>query len=275
VKDGGLLALSPTLNKLWFAGRNGRATSWPADGSEPKEPLTLHVREINDKKDGIDLGVRFSTFDCLAPDGKTLVCAVRKPSAGGLAFENTLVDVASGAERKLDLPDSHQAFGIAPDGKWLLLLDNNLTRRGGSPPYRLYQFQLSGGEPRLLSGSLTTIFAGRISPDGKRVLTFARDAANKDNGLADITAHVIDVATAKAVRIAGHEKQLWSCGVWSPDSRRVAYAWRARADRAPVTMDGVPPTRLVVCDADGRNAATILTLEEFFWPVAWEESRPK
>jgi hypothetical protein len=228
------------------------------------------VREINDKTEGTNLGIELSGSGLLSPDGKTFGRANRKPVEGKpIAFENTVVDIATGQETALNLPDNHQLFAIAPDGKWALTLEYNLQPPDGTPPYRLYQFPVQGGKPRLLSGPLSTVFSGRISPDGKRVLAFARDSANKGKSALTVSAYMIDVATAMPVRIAGDDRQLWSCGVWSPDGRRIAYAWRAIAEKEPVYADGVPPTRLVTCEADGRNPETILTSEEFFFPLAW------
>ena len=62
---------------------------------------------------------------------------------------------------------------------------------------------------------------------------------------------------------------LWSNGVWSADGARVAYAWRARAAEGPIDSRGVPPTRLVVCAADGTHASTVLTADEEFLVLAW------
>jgi hypothetical protein len=271
LKGNSVLALSPALNKLWFAGRNGHAAALlPPGGGAGEKPLTLHVREINDKTEGTNLGIEFTREDYLFPGGKTLARSRRKVVEGKpLAFDDTLVDVATGQETVLNLPDNHQPYGMAPDGKWVLTFEYNFQPEIRATSYRLYQFPLQGGKPRLLSGALSTIYGGRISPDGKRVLAFARDKTRKDQLALTVSAYVIDVATAKPVRIAGDDRQLWSCGVWSPDGRRIAYAWRAIADKEPIYSEGVPPTRLVTCDADGRNAETILTSDGFFWPLAW------
>jgi RNA polymerase sigma factor (sigma-70 family) len=264
LKDGWLFrGISPAQNKLWFAGKDGRLPEQPdlerlRRGLWP-EDTTLHVREINDKAEGTDLGIKVTSNYIVYRDGQTVISMVRQQ--GG--FENTLIDVATKRVTKLVLPGNHHVRGIAPDGTWVLSFEYG-------PPYRLHKTAVAGGEPRLLSGTRSALFGGVISPDGTRVLMFAHDMPGEGQTVPDVSVYVIDVATAAATRIAGHDKQLWSVGVWSPNGRRIAYAWRARKDDGkPGTASGVPPTRLVVCDADGANARTILTADEHFVPLAW------
>jgi hypothetical protein len=260
-KVGRLLAVSPSLNKLWFAGR---------DGNLPETtPFSLRVREIDDKTEGKDLGIESSLMDIVSPDGKTVGQVRRISSVGTPTFENKLVDIATGKWTKLALPENQQLFGISPDGKWVLALEYNLPQKDGSPPLRLHQFILKDGKTRLLTGALNVMFGGRISPDGNKVLMFACEKSNKEKWYLDGAPYVVDVATLKALRLPRQEKQSFSCGVWSPDSGRIAYAWRAHADREPYYSDGIAPTRLVICDADGKNAETIFSAAEMFFPVAW------
>ncbi len=266
----GIVGLAPDQDRLWFAGRDGKAVELPPGGPPSDEPVTLHVRRINEKKEGTDLGVELSGLPCLSRNGKFLGRAVRIPGdVPGLQFENSLVDVASKESTLLELPKNHQIMDIAPDGSWIMSFEYNTGKKDGSPPFRLYQFSPKGGQLRLLSGTLSTIYSGRLSPDGKRILAFARDNANEDQPIWQVSVYVIDVATAKFVRIAVHDKQLWSSGTWSADGKRIVYAWRPRGEGARSTADGVAPTRLVICDADGGHAETIVTGEDFFAPVAW------
>jgi RNA polymerase sigma factor (sigma-70 family) len=279
LKDGPLiLRVAPAANRLWFAAQEGRSPEVGANGRWPEGKLTLHARAITDKTTGDDSGIEVTDQSVITPDGKTLGVVVMKqtarvdqPNAQPFIFENALIDVATKKVTKLDLPGSHQLYDLARDGSWVLTLEYNLPDgEKGTPPYRLHKVPTGGGKPRLLSGTLSTAYPGSISPDGTRVLTFAEDLKGKDEAIWELSAYVIDVGTGKANRIAGEKKQLWSSGVWSPDGKRIAYAWRAKGDDGKqVDANGVPPTRLVVCDADGKNAATILTEDEDFIPVAW------
>jgi hypothetical protein len=279
VKDGrDLRGISPPLNKLWFAGKDGRL---PEPPPRPRPPgprapagqLTLHVREINGKTEGRDLGVALTRLSHVCRDGKTVGRVLIQQSGTRtrpFVFENSLVDVASKRVTKLDLPGNHQFLGLAPDGTWVLTLEYMpAEREKGTPAYRLHRTPVGGGKPFLLSGGLSVFGGGRISPDGKRLLMFAQDL-KEDPSRRDMAGYVVDVSTGKARRIAGHAKQLTSHGVWSPDGKRIAYAWRERSpDGQPLRSDGVPPTRLVVCDADGANARTILTTQELITLLGW------
>lgn len=272
-------AISPPLNKLWFAGKDGRPPAprgpRPAarhGGPPAEERLTLHVREIDGKAEGTDLGVEVPSFSIVSPDGKAVGLVVRKRRAaarGPLQFENSLVDVATKRVTKLDLPANHQLTGIAPDRSWVLSLEYNVPAAEGVPPYRIYSLAVAGGKPRLLSGKLSVMFGTRISPDCKRVLMFAVDPEVERSKRA-VAAYIVEVSTGRPRRIAGHEKQLWSSGIWSPDGKRIAYAWRERNDDGkPVGANGIPPTRVEVCDADGKNARTVLTTKEMIKLLGW------
>ena len=276
LKDGAVVVdISPATDRLWFAGQNGQSVEPAADGHWPEGPLTLHSRAINDKTTGDDLGIAMTRHSILSPDGKMMGKVVMKQFAQGpnpqpFIYENTLVDVGTKKVTALGLPDQHQLFGIAPDRSWALTLEyNSPAVEVGSPPYRLFRVPLDRGKPRLLSGTLSTLFPCRISPDGSRALTFAHDLQNGGAGDWDLAAYIIDVGSGKATRFATEKKRFWAYGVWSPDSKRLAYAWRAWDDGDKVDINGIPPTRLVVCDADGKNAATILTSEENFKPMVW------
>jgi RNA polymerase sigma factor (sigma-70 family) len=279
-KDGfAFLGLSPAANKLWFAGRKGSLVDpVPFSPGELRDDTTLHVREINGRTDGKDLGIPVSSSSIVSPDGSTLgvVKMLRAGNANQpFEFVNTLVDLATKKTTKLALPDMHQLFGIAPDGKWVLTFEYVFPAEQGKPPYRLHQTPVAGGNPRLLTGTIGSYFGGSISPDGRRVFLFGEDFAKLKDGKPTwiVSAFVIDVATAKAVRIAGDDRQLWSHGIWSPDGKRIVYAWRPRPEGTENGIsqdsDGVAPTRVVVCDADGKNAVTIFEADEMVTPAAW------
>ncbi|MBP3956753.1 sigma-70 family RNA polymerase sigma factor [Gemmata sp. G18] len=271
-----VLHVSPGTDRLLFAGREGRSLVPTPDGRWPEGKLTLHARPIDENGDGKDLGVEVNASSVLSPAGDTLGSVVMKqvaqvppaPAPVPFVFENTLIDVATKRATKLDVPEPHQLIDIARDGTWVLTYEYNLPdAEKGTPPYRLHKVPVGGGKPRLLSGTLSAVYGSRISPDGTRVLTFAEDLKGKDRVNWEISVYVIDVGTGKAARIGGEKNQLWSYGVWSPDGKRVAYAWRERGTNN--NANGSAPTRLVVCDADGKNAATVLTTDDDFVPVAW------
>jgi RNA polymerase sigma factor (sigma-70 family) len=272
-EKGAMIAFSPVHKKLWFGGRDGKPVTTTDDGRWPKEAITLHVRDLADGVKATDLGVAYTEMSVLSPDG-TAVGRVDKKQNGTVdqpfVFENFLVDVATRKETKLDLPPNHQLFGIAADKKWVLSFEYATPgAEKGTPPYRLHRHDVATGKTTLLSGTVSALYGSHISPDGTKVLTFGEDLAGKDGATWDLSVYVIDAATTRMTRIGGQPNQLSSVGTWSADGSRIAYAWRARATDGPIDSNGVPPTRLVVCDADGRNAATILTSDEEFFVLAW------
>jgi hypothetical protein len=268
-----LLRISPAQNKAWFAGRDGRPPDLKPDGGWPEGPLTLHVRPFPGEVPGKDLGVVVNEGDILSPDGGVIGRSKRVQNgttSQPFIYENTLIDVATGKITALEVPGEHQLVGIASDRTWAMTLENTAPGAAkGTPPHRLHKVPIGGGKPQLLTGPrLSAVFSGRISPDGKRVLALASDMGAEDK--ATLSVYVIEVETGKAARIGGAEKQIWANGAWSPDGKRIAYAWRARdADGKPIISGGVPPTRLVVCDADGGNPTTILTTDEYFVLLGW------
>jgi RNA polymerase sigma factor (sigma-70 family) len=279
-KDGHtLLGLSPAENKLWFAGQGGKLAN-PTEflRGQYRDDITLHVREINERTEGTDLGIPVTSLSGLSRDGTTAgIVKMLLPGTTNQAweFENSLVDVATKKKTKLDLPDTHQFFGNSPDGTWVMTLEYVFPVEPGKPRFRLHQTPVAGGKLRLLTGTISTSSGCSISPDGRQLLVFGEDYAGLKDGkpTAIIAAFVIDVATAKAVRIAGVDTQLWSQGIWSSDGKRIVYAWRpCRAgtkDGNGQITSGVAPTRIVVCDADGKNPVTIFEAEEQVGPAAW------
>jgi Tol biopolymer transport system component len=73
--------------------------------------------------------------------------------------------------------------------------------------------------------------------------------------------YVLDIATGKSVRI---EDQPLNGEIesycWSPDGKRIAYCWReVHPGERDVKANKETESFLVVCDADGKNAKTIVT----------------
>ncbi len=277
VKDSPFIyRISPADNRIWFAGRDGQAlVELGPKGSWPEGRITLHTRALDDSP-ATDLGIAVNDAALVFRNGKTIGTVDPKPDGikdRAKTYELVLTDVKTKKVTQVNLLGNYRALDLAPDGKWLLALEYNIpVDAKGAPPYRIHQVPVNGGKARLLSGSLSALYGNCISPDGTRVLTFPVDRTAETGAPPGTSVHVIDVDTSKATSVACHENQLWSNGVWSPDSKRIAYAWRSRnTDGQPISSNGVPPTRLVVCDADGRNASTVLTNEEDFILLGWSK----
>src|SRR5262249_46866103 len=67
---------------------------------------------------------------------------------------------------------------------------------------------------------------------------------------------VLDIPTRQAVRVKEQPLNGSIMGFcWSPDSKRIAYAWRQDQERGNANQ--VTESYLVVADADGGNQVTI------------------
>ena len=258
IPDGyALLHAAPRQNKLWFHSTDGAGRTHLKQNAE-----SLHVRGINGQGAGVDLDLELRGPALSAADGKTVLTCVIKLVQGQIEYENSLVDVATKKTTKLDhLPTTHQVMGVFPDSRSVLTLDR----------LRLYQTPVAGGKPCRLSDTLYASGLGGISPDGTKLLVFGAEVQT-DAADNEMHAYVADVATGKSTKIGDEARLGWAYGQWSADGKRVVYTWRKwnKNDQGQIDANGVPPTRLVVRDADGKNAKTLVTSQEDFHVVAWE-----
>jgi RNA polymerase sigma factor (sigma-70 family) len=259
--------VSPEHNLVWFDGKDGH----PFDGIEAR----LHVRPLNDKAArATDLGVFSRDVLYISRDGRTAFARVGaewSPDGRTVYTHYTFVDAVTKTRAPFKLPAGGPAVGgaffvldLAPDGSWVLAFENTDKHperaKQNLPQGRLHKVPRDGGKPVLLTGRLNA-WGGRLSPDGKRLLAHAYVTVGGAKPELRGSMYVIDVATQKATKISGPENQAWAEGAWSPDGRGVVYAWGERDEESA--------TRLVACDADGKNARVILTTEKRVHPLAW------
>jgi Tol biopolymer transport system component len=94
---------------------------------------------------------------------------------------------------------------------------------------------------------------GRFSPDGRKVayLGIGKGAKKPSQHL-----FVLDLAGGKPRKLTEELNAEHMGFCWSPDGKRLAYAWRL--DEEP-DVDGQTESFLMVIDADGKNARTLLS----------------
>jgi RNA polymerase sigma factor (sigma-70 family) len=261
--DGKLLkGFTDKGRRLWFAGKDGRL---PTDSQAVHTDLTLHVRDLSDKGIGTDLGIPVTrgSDPVFSPDGKRAILHEREPNGKAgepAAIRNTIVENATRKKTRLDLPADHRVMDWSPDGKWLLTVQEH----NGVPAYRLFKVPVAGGKPELLTGTYS-ILSGRVSPDGTKVVCVGdtllkrKEAWPFDDGV-----FVVDLATRKMTRIASHPHGISFGAFWSPDGKRITYVVdRLEQSKSNAKyFDWVAPARLIVCDADGKNAATIWKVDD-------------
>src|SRR5262249_23994591 len=207
-------------------------------------PRKLYVRGVSDKK-GDDLDIQ-GIVRRWAPDGRKLAVAA---FTGGRA-EHWLVDVKGREKTALKLPDSDLLADWSPDGRWLVttLIDQDAT----PPRAQIYLVKPDGSGARALTRPDTLALVGRLSPDGRKLLFMSGE---KKGDRWSRSLYVADLAGGKPVRVSQELNADIQGYCWSPDGKRVAYVWRQSGGKA----DQETESFLMVVDADGKNAVTVLS----------------
>ena len=157
LKDGKhFLGFTPDGSKIAFAGKKGKLA-----GQNDTAGLTLHLRDVNEKNTGEDLGLEYQPDDVFfwSPDRQQVVRLRRTQVAGDIVSEHLLFDMTTKTGKKIDLPANHYLGRWSPDGKmWQVyeyvradLRDPNLPR------YRMFSVPVGGGKltPLCESASIT------------------------------------------------------------------------------------------------------------------------
>ena len=230
-----------------------------ADGGEHQK---LHVRTFDEEGTDTDLGVECKTLVSVAwsPDGAEIAFA-DMPEVWGQGFAHSIMDVKTREKKALKLPEGHLLTDWSRDGKLFLTTcyaadKENPQSRGA----RLYLVNRDGSEPRAMTDEKQVNAFGRLSPDGNRVLHGRMTPPKDGTGPAKRELMVLDVASGESTAVGDTQADgdILSC-CWSPDGKRIAYAWRQFLFEA--WYEGAPlkktESRLVVCDPDGKNAGTV------------------
>jgi RNA polymerase sigma factor (sigma-70 family) len=227
------------------------------------------VRALDGKDAGTKIDINASNIGWTA-DGKHLLVverlAVKDLNDSG--FNTWLVDAKNWDKIALDLPRWVQPFEMMPDGKSLVGVAYDLdarkihlvrTSRDGKTLTRLTELQSEGPDPRL-------------SPDGSAILFEDLDSTEK---LANDTPplqrlFVYDLKAKKRQRLPGTpDNGLIMSYCWSPDGKQLAYTWRQVHPGVPLAentgnmndakLNTETESHLIVADADGKNARTLLS----------------
>ena len=144
---------------------------------------------------------------------------------------------------------------VSPDGKTALFR----SQRSGWTNFWLAP--LAGGAPRQLARESADQSDARWSPDGSEVLFLSMT-----NGTQSLK--VVSASGGAARTVVGPDAGIVSRAEWSPDGRRIAYAFgtsTAANDLYVVGAAGGTPRRLTAADPDGSLAAALIVPEKISW----------
>jgi hypothetical protein len=187
---------------------------------------------------------KWAFIQAWSPDGKQLGVYREKDRR----FDSVIIDVASGVERKLNLPSNDVLESWTPDGKRLVVMARNPERdintpRGQYPKRSLYTTNLDGGDRRELTFEPQfDQLDGCFSPDGQRFAHFRRENPDvhkvKHFGVvrnADGSAPTANIAFDPLIGQwnRGFVGKPESSPCWSPDGKQVLWSvWRYPRSRS-------------------------------------------
>jgi RNA polymerase sigma factor (sigma-70 family) len=249
---------------------DGRSVAyWTADGRDQAWVCTCGLDGRGDRM-RIKLPGEFGFIRfCWSPDAKELHVNLGGPVDPEV--RHFRVGVKTKTLSRLNVLKTHLVEEWSPDGKYLLT-----TGVGNGPqwePRSLHLMNPDGTEHRALTGPNDWALAGRLSPDGKRLLCLSING--NDSQLA-----VMDVGKPESLTpVAGVPEGAEVVGyAWSPDGKRIAFATGASRTLTPDELRNLE-SRLIVADPDGKNATVLRNargeqIVSVYWSGAFAEQAP-
>ena len=233
---------------------DGTRVAYIAQDPTATEPmLLLYVAGVDDKE-GQPLGMSPRAFSW-SPDGTEIAYTEFPMSEKKLSATHGLINVKTGAKTELKLPDDHYITDWSRDGKHFVTTriwphaGVFLMNRDGTEHSSLTEKRLQAGSYGLL---------GRLSPDGKQLLFTILTPAKEKDKQAKSELAVLDTSTGKVTPVADIPINGGvSSYCWSPDGKRIAYAWLESSQDNPAVEE--IEAQVVVCDPDGKNATSIVS----------------
>ena len=267
----GHAALSP--DGVWAAYVVTEGEPLPREPEDKPWPFKVVVRKLDKPDAGKEWDVPAQDVNLRwTADGKKLVAAKMSSFPNPVAFASVLLDPETGKTETLDLPDNIRVLDCGRDGKTFLVETIEAkTRKSilglattGEKEIRTLTEMLG---PSYLNGYSGCTNQGRFSPDGTKVLFTDGDPEQKHAyqwGLSS-KPYLLDVKTGTREAVGEFPENAQATGIaWSPDGKRIAYAWKQLHEKLlkKGTLDpdeAIVETEafLVVADADGKNAKTV------------------
>ena len=262
---------------------DGGRLAWLARGKwDDKAGLwraTLNIRALDGSKVGAGFEGLVAHRYCWSADGRAVLVHGSEADETGEPKQpaaNWSVDVQTGKRTPLGFAAGHVVIAADPDGK--TVLTSVYQEVEGAIRYRVYQTPLGGGKPVPLLAEGEFAALAHFSPDGRRLLCWTWEFAGVKkmaDGRLNPTERknerysVIELGTGKRSAVRDlPEGAILNRWAWSPDSKRIAYAWfRLPPPPEPGVAqktNGAAPKfqfHIVVADADGGNAKEVHQVE--------------
>jgi RNA polymerase sigma factor (sigma-70 family) len=275
---GHFLGFSDDGTKVMFAGAGGKPWTKPAIDKEVwllgLDGCTLHFRNVDGMGDIVATDIPLNPHGWFHwfPDGQRVIkvepMTMKALVVHYLFDAQTKKTTALGDRKSSPQIDPRQILcGVSPDGEWLL------TQRYVSRGLELGKVPFWGGAPERLASIKLQVGDPQLSPDGRFVACLGH--APRDPGKAPALNISIDPDSRPAVRVVNvrtgeitegalHEGARWTAGLaWAPDGKSLAYLLgSAGADKFRLS--------LIVCDARGTDARTVLAFEEKQLDSVWD-----
>src|SRR5207248_2642590 len=190
-------------------------------------PYKVYVRGRDEPEPGTDMNIEGGFHEVTwSPDGSQVVVTEFVSAAdlkAGRAAKiiNWLVNVKTKEKSALPLPDNHAVTDWSRDGKHFLTTAHGVEKE--VPTGRLHLMNRDGTQAQPLTDGTQAVFGGRLSPDGRKVLCLLPHPQREKSGL-----FVLDIKSRKSLRVEEQPLNgviLRYCYCWSPDGKRIAYAW--------------------------------------------------
>lgn len=236
--------LSPDGQRLAYGIRNH-----DGEGVSNRKPAKVYVRGVTDTPPGVDLGVEGHSWFWSADGSSVVVTSRESADLKSWTTTNWIVELKTRKKTELKLPAGHEVTDWSRDGRWFLTTTLPAGGKAGAEPrVTVCLVSRDGSDVRRLSEEGQWAHSGRFSPDGRAVLYTARASRERETG----NVFVVDVRAGKPrqATLELNAEVMGAC--WSPDGKRIAYAWR-RHNADP------PESFLSVIGVDGKNPATLIT----------------